>query len=491
MTAQTQMVGVFVAYLVFLVAWGLYQGRRVRTGLDFSIAGRRLPGWVAALSERATGESSWALLGLPGFAYAQGLVSIWTAVGCVAGIVVAWVLLAARLRAEAETYQVRTFTDYLARRHTPLQGAIRSVASLTIVFFFFFYVGAQFLGGGKVLATLFNLDQRWGILVTALIITPYCVYGGFRSVVYTDVVQSLLMIGTLALGPLIGVVALARRPEVFARSIPLALAHAGGGVDSLTGAAGGFAAGVAIMGGLSWFFGYLGGQPQLTLRFMAIRDAAQARRARWVGLVWTIMAYAGALSLGWIGLALFGPRQLPDPEQVMPAVMRELLPAPLAALLLVGVVAAMVSTADSLLVVASTELSENLLRPLRPRRLHSERGLLVQARVVTGALVAIAVVVAYLSPSTLIYTLVGYVWAGIGGTFSVVILGTLFSRQFHARAALITIVAGLVFTVVWIRTGLEEVITARVMTFLVAGAVAVLSSLLIPAPRGQTERASG
>ncbi|MCR4440123.1 MAG: sodium/proline symporter [bacterium] len=480
MTAQAQMVAVFVVYLVFLMGWGLYQGRKVKTGLDFTIGGRRLPGWVAALSERATGESSWALLGLPGFAYAQGLTSIWTAVGCVAGIVVAWMALSWRLRAEAETYQARTFADYLARRHGTLQGGIRAVASLTIVFFFFFYVGAQFLGGGKVLYTLFHLDPRWGMLVTALIITPYCVYGGFRSVVYTDVVQALLMIGTLVIGPVVGIVAISGRPGAFASSIPASLSEAGAGFGSLTGAAGGFAAGVAIMGGLSWFFGYLGGMPQLSLRFMAIRDAEQARRARWVGLVWTLLAYAGALSLGWVGLALFGPKGLADPEYVMPAVLRTILPAPLAALLTVGAVAAMISTADSLLVVASTELSENLLGPLSGRSQAGEAGSLRQARLVTGCLAAIALVVTYLTPSTLIYDLVGYVWAGVGGTFSVVVLATLLSKRFHARAALITIVAGLVFTVVWVRTGMEELITSRVMTFAVAATVAATASLLVP-----------
>ncbi|MGQ9559286.1 MAG: sodium/proline symporter [Candidatus Oleimicrobiaceae bacterium] len=482
MTVQAQMVVVFVTYLVLLVAWGLYQGRRVRTGLDFAIAGRRLPGWVAALSERATGESSWALLGLPGFAYAQGLVSIWTAVGCIAGIAVAWVALAWRLCAEAESYQVRTFTDYLANRHLALQGAIRAVASLTIVFFFFFYVGAQFLGGGKVLFALFRIEPRWGILLTATVIAPYCVYGGFRSVVYTDVVQALLMIGTLLIVPIVGVVTIAGRPEIFAHSIPEALAKAGAGFGSLTGAANGFAAGVAIMGGLSWFFGYLGGQPQLSVRFMAIRDAHQVRRARSVGLAWTVVAYAGALSLGWIGLALFGPQGLSDPEYVTPAVLRSILPAPLAALFTIGAVAAMISTADSLLVIASTECSENLLRPLFGARRMTEAKRLRQARVVTGCLAAVALVVAYLSPSTLIYNLVGYVWAGIGGTFSVVVLASLISKRFHAPAALVTIVTGLVFTIVWIRTGMEEVITARVMTFVVAAIVAVLASLLVPAP---------
>ena len=148
---------VMILYMVGLISWGIYQGRKVKTSSDFSIAGRKLPGWVAALSERATGESSWALLGLPGAAYATGLLEIWTAIGCVMGILVAWIFLAQRLRNEAEKYQVETFTDYIAKRHGEVGKWIRIAGSITIVFFFFFYVGAQFLGGGKTLNNLFGI----------------------------------------------------------------------------------------------------------------------------------------------------------------------------------------------------------------------------------------------------------------------------------------------------------------------------------------------
>jgi len=133
---------VMVTYITLLVLWGVYQGRKVKTGKDFAIAGRTLPGWAAALSERATGESSWALLGLPGAAYAMGLTEIWTAVGCVTGIVTAWAVLAWRLRDEAEKYNVSTFTEYLAAKHGGSGRTLRIISSLVIVFFFFFYVGA-------------------------------------------------------------------------------------------------------------------------------------------------------------------------------------------------------------------------------------------------------------------------------------------------------------------------------------------------------------
>ncbi len=475
MEYQAQILIVMLSYLTLLVLWGLYQGRKVKTDADYAIAGRDLPGWAAALSERATGESSWALLGLPGFAYASGLVGIWTAIGCVAGIITAWAAIAWRLRDEAEHYEVKTFSEYIARKHGESERSIRIVSSLTIVFFFFFYVGAQFLGGGKTLFTMFHLKPQWGMLITAAVIVPYTIYGGFRSVVYTDVVQAIVMITTLIIGPIVGVIVLSSRPDVFAHTIPQALKLAGPKYHSFIGATSGFGLGVTIMGGLSWFFGYLGGQPQLSMRFMAIRDVKQAKIGRNIGILWTIIAYIGALSIGWIGLGLFGPKGLADPEYVMPKVMLELFPPAIAGILITGAIAAMISTADSLLILSSTELSENLLRNTS---LTAKQALL-RSRLVTAVLAIIALVVAFLSPSKLIYTLVGYVWAGIGGTFSVVILLTLFWKRFHGRAVLITIITGMLFTIIWISSGMEKVITARIMTFVVAAVAAVLATLLL------------
>ena len=452
-----QILVVMVVYMGLLILWGLYQGRKVKTSKDYAIAGRGLPGWVAALSERATGESSWALLGLPGAAYAMGMTEIWTAIGCVLGIITAWVVLAWRLRDEAEKYNVSTFSEYISKKHGENGRQIRIVGSLTIVFFFFFYVGAQFLGGGKTLHTMFDIDARLGMFITAAIIVPYTIYGGFRSVVYTDVIQAIVMIITLVIGPIAGIIYLANHPEIFAQSIPAALESAGDSYTSLTGAAKGFGAGLIIAGGFSWFFGYLGGQPQLSMRFMAIRDSKQAKKARNIGIAWTIIAYIGALSIGWIGIALFGPAGLDDPEYVMPRVILTLFPPAFAAVLITGAIAAMISTADSLLILSATELSENLLKKEDPKeaRRKGDRSLR-RSRLVTALLAVIALAIAYVSPSNLIFTLVSYVWAGIGCTFSVVILLSLFWKKFHGRAALATIVVGLLFTVFWISGGFEQ-----------------------------------
>jgi len=475
------MLFVMIAYVTLLVLWGVYQGRKVKNSSDYSIAGRSLPGWVAALSERATGESSWALLGLPGLAFASGLTGIWTAIGCVAGIVTAWWALAWRLRDEAEKLEVTSFTDFLAKRHGEVGRWIRIVSSMTIVFFFFFYVGAQFLGGGKTLHTLFGLAPGLGMLITAAIIIPYTVYGGFRSVVYTDVIQAIVMMVTLVVGPIVGMIYLANHPDLFAQSIPEALEKAGKSHSSLTGAVGGFSMGALIFGGLSWFFGYLGGQPQLSMRFMAIRDPRQAKKARNIGIAWTVLAYIGALSLGWIGLAIFGPDGLSDPEFVMPSVLLEIFPPAVAALLITGAIAAMISTADSLLILSATELSENLL-PKKGAK-HSSAVSLKTSRIVTAVLAVVALGLAYISPSDLIYTLVGYVWAGIGGPFSIVILFTLFWKRFHGRAAIFTIMTGLVFTVVWASTGLEAVISSRITSFVASALVALLTTFFLPSKK--------
>lgn len=494
MENQIMILSIMAVYIAGLMSWGIYQGRKVKTEGDYAIAGRKLPGWVAALSERATGESSWALLGLPGAAYAFGLTEIWTAIGCVGGIITAWALLAWRLSAEADRLDADTFTSFIAKSHPNQTRWIRMVASSSIVFFFFLYVGAQFLGGGKTLHALFDIEPVTGMVITAIIIVPYTIYGGFRSVVYTDVIQAIVMIIALIAGPIMGFYYLSSHPDVFAPSIGLALEQAGPSFTSLTGAASGFSMGVVIVGGFSWFFGYLGGQPQLSTRFMAIRDKKQAKIARNIGIGWTLIAYVGALSIGWIGLAIFGPEGsatgLADREFVMPMVLLTIFPAPIAAVLITGAIAAMISTADSLLILSSTELTENLLKPASKKmRGISDKKQLQISRIMTAFLALIALSLAYFAgDKTFIFSLVSYVWAGIGGTFSIVVLLTLFWKRYHGKAVLATIITGLIFTIVWINTGMEEVISSRILTFFVALTAAIIATYLFPQKEEATQQ---
>ncbi len=307
-------------------------------------------------------------------------------------------------------------------------------------------------------------------MLTALIIIPYTIYGGFRSVVYTDVIQAIIMIITLIVCPIAGIIYIKNHPELYAQSISMALTKAGESYASLTGAAKGFSAGLIIMTGFSWFFGYLGGQPQLSTRFMAIKNINQAKLGRNIGILWTIIAYIGALCIGWLGIAIFGPNVLKDQEYVMPSVVLHLFPPFLAALLITGAIAAMISTADSLLVLSATELSENIIKPIIRKYRNKEIIIdsLYLSRLVTGLLALIALAVAYLLPTKLIFTIVGWVWAGIGSTFSVVILFTLFWKKYHGKAAFITIIVGLIFTIIWGITGMEATLTSRILTFFIS-----------------------
>ncbi len=510
MENQLLLISIMVTYITLLILWGIYQGRKVKTEKDFAIAGRGLPGWVAALSERATGESSWALLGLPGAAYATGLMEVWTAAGCVLGIIVAWLVLSWRLRNEAAKYESDTFTDYIAQKHHDFGKWIRIVGSLTIVFFFFFYVGAQIIGGGKTLENVIGIDRNWGMFLVVVFVVPYTIYGGFRSVSYTDVIQAIIMIVTLIAAPIAGIIYLSNQPEdsLYAISISEALLKAGESYSTLTGGAilenhtalsdflnnllpnsanliSGLGSGIIIAGAFSWFFGYLGGQPQLSMRFMAIKSPKQARQARNIGVVWTIIAYIGALMIGWIGIAIFGPEGLKDQETVLPEVITTLFHPVVAGILITGVLAAVISTANSLLILSATELSENLIKPLRGRSSQAKNALL-QSRIVTAILSVIALLLAYFIQGDLIYTIVGYVWAGIGGTFSVVILLSLFWKKYHGKAVVVTMVVGLLFTIVWIQSGMEEIITSRILTFFVALTVALLATYLLPSHKNKT-----
>jgi sodium/proline symporter len=311
------------------------------------------------------------------------------------------------------------------------------------------------------------------------------------------------MIVTLIVTPIAGFMYLADMPEgtVFAHNISDALAKSGESYATMTGGAvidedsalfgalsnifpnslsivKGLGSGIIIAGAFSWFFGYLGGQPQLTMRFMAIKDKRNAKIARNIGVIWTIIAYTGALLVGWIGIAVFGPNGLQDQETVMPEVLTTIFNPVVSGILITGVLAAIISTANSLLILSATELSENIIKSGDKSSMDSKTSLF-QSRVVTAVLSLIALLLAYFSPSDLVYAIVGYVWAGIGSTFSIVILLTLFWKRFHGVSALLTIIVGLTFTIFWIASGMDTVITSRLLTFVVAGLTAITSTYLI------------
>lgn len=463
MEVVSGLVFVFAAYLLFTFGLGLYQARRTRTQSDFVLGGSRLPGWMLALSERATGESAWLLLGFTGYVYASGLSAVWIGVGCLAGIVTAWTLLAQQFRREAARFGALTMPEYLAARFPEQSGPLRILSTVIIVFFFVFYVGAQFAGAGKTIQQTFGIDPFWGQLIAVAVILSYATAGGFISVVAVDAFQALLMITTLLVTPallfLVG--------EGAHSSLASALAASGSSADSWTGGLSGFAAGLLIFNHLAWYFGYLGGQPQLNARFMAMPDDHHLRSGRRLAVGWTLAAYGGAVFIGLGALRQFGSGAVPDPEMILPFVVTQLFPWWLAGVLLAGVVAAMISTAESMLLVAASSVSQDVYQGLLRKGKASDRALL---RVSRGATLGVGILgfVLALTTEDLIYTIVSYAWAGIGCSFSPTVLLTFYWGRFSGRGAVACLTAGLLTTIVWIGMGWEQIITARAVTFFVA-----------------------
>ena len=199
---------IFTLYLLLIISIGVLSNRFISSQLDFLLAGRRLGPWVTAFSERASGESAWLLLGLPGAAIAVGYGEIWAVIGIISGIILSWFLIAEKLRAETEKYEALTIPDYLHKKFNDTSGIIKIFSSVIIAVFFTFYVSAQFHGSGKILNTIFGIEPLYGISLGALVIILYTIMGGLLAVAWTDLVQGILMIGTLVILPIVGLIEL-------------------------------------------------------------------------------------------------------------------------------------------------------------------------------------------------------------------------------------------------------------------------------------------
>lgn len=457
---------VLIVYLGFLLIFGIYQGMKAKNTTDYNMGGRNVPGWAAALSERATAESAWCLVGFPGYAYACGLVTVWVALGLTLGNVLAWTVIANKMRQEADKYDAQTYVDWIAKRHAKSKSAtaIRLFGSFIVIFLFAFYVEAQVIGGGKTLRALFGLAPYVGIILTMAVIIPYTVVGGFQSVVYTDCIQSVVMIFTLIVAPLWGIYYIHVTPGLFASSVTGALKLAGPEFYDWTSGAKGIFAGFMIASNFAWVIAYLGGCPHLTVRFMALKDEKAWKTGRNIAIAWTACGYAGAILIGIIGIALFGPGAIEDAEMIMPLVVLKLFHPFIAAICVTGAIAAMLSTADSMLIVTSSEFTENILKPviLKGKKMDPKKELLI-SRSVTVVVGLSALVLAFVLPANMVYTIVSFAWASMGNPFAVVTCATLFWDKFTGTAALWTMICGFFGTVLWQVSPMNPYIDARLV----------------------------
>jgi len=462
----------FGLYFVTLLVVAFVTVRYMRSLDDFVLGGRRLGPWVTAISERASGESAWFLLGLPGAAYAAGFSQFWSVIGIGFGIFCSWSLLALGLRRATEAAGALTVPDFLAAGFPGVAVFLRALATIVILVFYTSYVGAQFVGAGKILHATFGLDPETGMVIGALIVLGYTLMGGFLAVAWTDLVQGLLMLAVAVALPVLGI---ARLGGLHGFTESLAVR----GPEFLTMSAGqtgrAFLFGTAI-GGLSWGLGFLG-QPHLLTRYMAIRRPRDLRRGQLIAMGWTLAAMWGAPVIGLAAVGVLGPN-VADPEQVMPLLARALVPAWLAGILISGAVAAMMSTADSQLLVAASSLVEDVLvKMVRAGKPPWPPGRLVLAsRIAASAVTGVALVLAFRSQA-LIFDMVAYAWAGLGSSFGPVLLLMLWWRRTTSGGALAGMITGLTATVLWNNVpALQDVLDMKVASFLLALAAVVLFS---------------
>ena len=455
----------FVFYLVVILVVGFVTYKNNKSHKDFFIAGRKLNPWVVAFSERASGESAWLLLGLPGAAFASGLMEFWTALGCVSGIIFYWFFIAKALRIETERLGAFTLPTFLAARFEKGQAAIRVLATFIIIFFFIFYLSAQFNGAGKILNVTFGLDQSTGMIIGAAVIIFYTMMGGFFAVAWTDMVQGIIMIGTLVVLPLVG---LAELKEIHDGTIVLAdlVAEEGHPLMSLTGGKTGWAAAAMIISGLSWALGYMG-QPHLLTRFMAIKSADQIKVSRRIAIAWVIPAFTGAVIIGIIGAGLYGQGMFDDIEKVMPHLANELLPAWLAGIFVSGAIAAMMSTADSQLLVISSSIIEDFFHRTMGWNV-GDKMLLKGSRIITIVVGLIGFAIA-LTSDKLIFSMVSYAWAGLGSSFGPVILLLLIWKKVTHQGVIAGLATGFITTVIWSElSAFDAVISVRFVSWVMA-----------------------
>lgn len=460
-------------YFAAMLAIGWIAFRRTSDHEDYMLGGRNLPPWVAALSAGASDMSGWLVMGLPGAIYVSGLIEAWIAIGLTIGAYLNWLLVAPRLRAYTEVSRnsitVPSFFENRLRDSTRL---LRILSGVVILVFFTLYISSGMVAGGVFFESSFDGDYLTGMLLVTGVTLAYTLFGGFLGASLTDVVQGLMMVIALVVIPIAAVVAIggfAETGELINEVAPDHLSLLSG--TALTGGTL-----LAIVSALAWGLGYFG-QPHIIVRFMALRSPHEAKSARRIGISWMVVSLAGAVFSGLVGLAFIAKNgiDLANPETVVLLMSQTLLHPFVAGLVLAAVLAAIMSTISSQLIVCSSALVEDLYKVFR-KTPPSSRRLVMMGR---GAVLIVAVVAAVLaiSPNDTILGLVSFAWAGFGAAFGPIILLSLFWRRLTNWGALAGMFVGAATVFLWkpLNTGLYELLPAFVFALVAAVVVSLFT----------------
>lgn len=462
----------FVAYAALMLYIGFYFYRQNKNTEDYFLGGRSLGPVVSALSAGASDMSGWLLMGLPGALYASGLIESYIAIGLSIGALLNWSFVAKRLRIYTSVIANSiTIPDYFETRFDDDKHILRIVCAIVILIFFTFYVSSGLVGGAKLFEATFGIRYEYALTTGTLIIVAYTFLGGYKAVCWTDMLQGLLMMGALIVVPAVMLYHLGGFGEamtVIEEIKPNALSM-GEGIGALS-----------IVSALAWGLGYFG-QPHILVRFMSIRSTKDIPTATFVGISWMVISLIGACFIGLLGIAYVHKFELAlqDPEKIF-IVMSQLLFNPwIAGILLSAILAAIMSTASSQLLVSSSTIAEDFYKRIFNKEA-SNKTVMNLGRIGV-LLVALVAFVISTDKESSVLSIVAYAWAGFGASFGSVMLFSLFWSRMTRIGAILGMITGAAVVVLW-KNYLAELfnfpIYEIVPGFVAASAVIIIASLL-------------
>ncbi|MBT2694257.1 sodium/proline symporter PutP [Bacillus sp. ISL-55] len=470
-------IGIYMAAMLYI---GWYSYKKTSNLTDYMLGGRSLGPAVTALSAGAADMSGWLLMGLPGGIYVSGLANAWIAIGLTVGAYLNWLYVAPRLRSYTHVANDSiTIPSFLENRFKDDTKLLRIVSGIVILLFFTFYVSSGMVAGAVFFQSSFDLDYHTGLLLVSAVVVAYTLFGGFLAVSYTDFIQGMMMLLALLLVPIIGFAKTGGPAETFdtIRSIDPALLDLFKGTTVL-----------GIISTAAWGLGYFG-QPHIITRFMAITSIKETKSARRIGMGWMIFSLIGAILTALIGLAYFTQNpdvKLDNPEAVF-IVLGQIFFHPLfAGLMLAAVLAAIMSTISSQLIVTSSALTEDLYKIIFKKE-KSDKQYVFFGRLAVLAVAIIAAALAWVQNDTIL-GLVAYAWAGFGAAFGPIIILSLYWKKMTNWGAILGMIAGAATVVIWSNVGLSDVMYEIVPGFIINLIISVVVSLVTYKPNPEIEK---
>ncbi len=461
-------------YMAGMLYIGYWSYKKTSDLSDYMLGGRGLGPAVTALSAGASDMSGWMLMGLPGAMYATGLSSVWIAIGLLIGAYANYLIIAPRLRTYTEVANDSiTIPDFLENRFKDRTKILRFVSAIVILVFFTFYASAGLVSGGRLFENSFNLDYKIGLFVTVGVVVAYTLFGGFLAVSWTDFVQGCIMFIALVLVPIVAFTDVGGVTETFNTIKQVDASH----LDMFKGTTV-----LGIISFLAWGLGYFG-QPHIIVRFMAITSIKDLKTSRRIGIGWMTISIIGAMLTGLIGIAYYAKNNatLQDPEMVFVTFSNILFHPYITGFLLSAILASIMSSISSQLLVISSAVTEDFYKTFF-RRNASDKELVFIGRLSVLVVAMIAVVLAY-HPSDTILTLVGYAWAGFGSAFGPAILLSLYWKRTNKWGVLAGMIVGAVVVIAWVQIpSLKAIMYEMVPGFFCSLLTVIVVSLLTKEP---------